>query len=195
MKRYKRRSFLRKDVSKSSIPDPDKVIFNYSSRQLTDTEKNLLARGLNFLVRPRKLRFCDFLIPFEKLFRLIKNEDVSQTSRVVTDFIKTRMKYIALTGFKNYTPPKSIFSDDELKVIKSLHDDETIYLIKPDKGNGVVFINRADYKARMQDILSDNTKFNLVDNTALRETLTKETKITNLLKELKQDEIISEQQF
>ena len=112
-----------------------------------------------------------------------------------TDFIKTRLKDIALTGFKNYTPPKSIFSDDELKVIKSLHDDETIYLIKPDKGNGVVIINRADYKARMQDILSDNTKFNLVDNTALRETLAKETKLTNLLKELKQGEIISEQQF
>ena len=63
-------------------------------------------------------------------------------------------------------------------------NDETIYLIKPDKGNSVVIINRADYKARVQDILSDNT--------ALRETL---TKITNLLKELKQDEIISEQQF
>ena len=44
---------LRKDVSKSSTPDPDKVIFNYSSRQLTDTEKNLLARGLNFSVLPR----------------------------------------------------------------------------------------------------------------------------------------------
>ena len=47
----------------------------------------------------------------------------------------------------------------------------------------------------MQDIRSDNTKFHLVDNTALKESLTKETKITNLLKELKQDEIISEQQF
>ena len=47
----------------------------------------------------------------------------------------------------------------------------------------------------MQDILSNNTKFNFVDNAALRETLTKETKITNLLQELKQDEIISKQQF
>ena len=59
----------------------------------------------------------------------------------------------------------------------------------------MVIINRADYKARMQDILSDKTKFDLVDNTVLKETLTKETKITNLLKELKQEEIISEQQF
>ncbi len=42
---------------------------------------------------------------------------------------------------------------------------------------------------------SDKTKFDLVDNTVLKETLTKETKITDLLKELKQEEIISEQQF
>ena len=59
----------------------------------------------------------------------------------------------------------------------------------------MVIINRVDYKARMQDILSDNMKFDLVNNTALKETLSKETKITNLLKELKQDEVISEQQF
>ncbi len=104
---------LRLDVSKFSTLDPHKVIFNYSSRQLTDTEKILLARGLNFSVPPRKLRFCDFLIPFEKLFRLIRNEDISPKSRMDTDFIKTRMKDIALTGFKSYTPPKSIFSDDE----------------------------------------------------------------------------------
>ena len=56
----------------------------------------------------------------------------------------------------------------------------------------MVIINRADYKARMQDILSDQTKFDLVDNTVLKDTLTKET---NLLKELKQEEVISEQQF
>ncbi len=45
----------------------------------------------------------------------------------------------------------------------------------------VVIINRADYKARMQDILSDKTKFDLVDNIMLKETITKETKMTNLL--------------
>ena len=51
----------------------------------------------------------------------------------------------------------------------------------------MVIINRADYKAGMQDISRDKTM--------LKETLTKETKITNLLKELKQEEIISEQPF
>ena len=54
--------------------------------------------------------------------------------------------------------------------------------MKPGKGNGVAIINRADYKARMQDTLGDNTKFDLVYNTALRETLSKEPKITKLNK-------------
>jgi hypothetical protein len=65
------------DVSKSSTPDPDKVIFNYSSCTLTVTEKNLLALGLNFSLPPRKLRFCDFLTPFEKLLKFIKKETIA----------------------------------------------------------------------------------------------------------------------
>ncbi len=43
---------LRFDILKLSTVDPDKVIFNYSWRQLTDTEKILLACGLNFSVPP-----------------------------------------------------------------------------------------------------------------------------------------------
>jgi hypothetical protein len=65
------------DVSKSSTPDPDKVIFNYSSCTLTVTEKNLLALGLNFSLPPRKLRFCDFLTLFEKFLKLIKKETIA----------------------------------------------------------------------------------------------------------------------
>ena len=114
------------DVSKSSTPDPDKVIFNYSSCTLSDTEKNLLARGLNFSLPPRKLWFCDFLTPFEKFFKLIKTETIATNSGYDEELIKTRIKDIVLTGYKTYIPPKSIFSDDELKTIKSLQNDKDI---------------------------------------------------------------------
>ena len=62
-------------------------------------------------------------------------------------------------GYKTYIPPKSIFSDDVFKIIEGLQKDNNIYLIKPDKGNGVVIINRTDYNSRMLNILDDNTKF------------------------------------
>jgi hypothetical protein len=61
--------FLCGDASKSSTPDPDKVIFSYSSRTLTDAEKILLARGLNFSLPPRRRVF--FVAPFEKLFGIL----------------------------------------------------------------------------------------------------------------------------
>jgi hypothetical protein len=66
-------------------------------------------------------------------------------------------------GYKTYIPPKSIFSDDEFKIIEGLQKDNNIYLIKPDKGNGVVIINRTDYNSRMLNILDDNTKFERID--------------------------------
>ena len=176
------------DVSKSSTPDPDKVIFNYSSRTLSDTEKNLLARGLNFSLPQRKLRFCDFLTPFEKFFKLIKKETIATNSGYDEELIKTRIKDIALTGYKTYIPPQSIFSDDELKTIKSLQNDKDIYLIKPDKGNGIVIINRSDYKSRMFDILKDKTKFEqlkMQKSNIYKETVKREDKVRKLLNEMK----------
>ena len=41
--------------------DPDKVIANYSSYNLSDNEKKLLVNGLNFAVPPRKLNYADCL--------------------------------------------------------------------------------------------------------------------------------------
>jgi hypothetical protein len=128
---------------------------------------------------------------------LIKKETIATNSGYDKDFIKTRIKDIVLTGYKTYIPPKSIFSNDELKTIKSLQNDKDIHLIKPDKGNGIVIINRSDYKSRMFDILKDNTKFEqlkMQKSNIYKETVKREDKVCKLLNELKNEELISEQQ-
>ena len=48
--------------------DPEKVIFNFSSRQLSSAEKSLLSKGLNLSIPPKKLNYGDFLMPFESLY-------------------------------------------------------------------------------------------------------------------------------
>ena len=178
------------DASKSSIPNHDKVIFNYSSRTFTDAEKTLLARGLNFSLPPHRPRFCDFLAPFEKLYGILKKEPISKNpiNGFNEELIKTRKNDIALMGYKTYIPPKSIFSDDEFKIIEGLQKDNNIYLIKPDKGNGVVIINRTDYNSRMLNILDDNTKFeriNLKKSNIYKETTRREDAVRTLINELK----------
>ena len=53
------------------------MIFNYSSHVLTESEKRLLSKGLNFTIPPDKLEYSDFLLPFELLYREIQNLDVT----------------------------------------------------------------------------------------------------------------------
>ena len=59
--------------------DPEKMIFNFSSHELSDDEKSLLCKGLNFSIAPKCLDYADHMLPFELLFRDInKNEMPSE---------------------------------------------------------------------------------------------------------------------
>ena len=57
--------------------DRDQVIHNFSSYQLSDVEKSLLAKGLNFSIPPKKLNFADHMTPFESLYKDVKGCDIS----------------------------------------------------------------------------------------------------------------------
>ena len=57
-------------VGKKLQHDPKKVIHNFSSYQLSDTEKLLLCKGLNFSLPPKRLKLVNYqLLPFELLYR------------------------------------------------------------------------------------------------------------------------------
>ena len=55
------------------IPDPNKVIYNFSNYHLTDSDKSLLIGGLNFAIPTEKTEYSKFLLPLEVLFRDIKS--------------------------------------------------------------------------------------------------------------------------
>ena len=44
--------------------DPEKVFFNFSSHQLTEHEKSLLSRSLDFAIPPKNLNYADYLLLF-----------------------------------------------------------------------------------------------------------------------------------
>ena len=54
--------------------DPNKVIFDFASYELSDVEKSVLCKGLNFSVKPKSIEYSEFLLPFELLFRDVKQE-------------------------------------------------------------------------------------------------------------------------
>ena len=86
--------------SSISMHDPSKVIFNFSKYELSDCEKRLLAKGLNFSLAPRHLDYADYLVNFELFYRNIRNLGILSNEDL--DFVKTRTKEAALSSYRNY---------------------------------------------------------------------------------------------
>ena len=95
--------------------DPDKVVFYLSKRVLSAQEKSILARGLNFSIPPRKLDYVDFLVSFELLHRNVCKETIAPESKMDKDFVKTRLKNIAISGLCNYNAPLCVFTAEEFE--------------------------------------------------------------------------------
>ena len=66
-------SFVREKVSH----DPEKVIYSFSKHNLTEVEKSVLCKGLQFALLPRNLEYADYMVSFELLFRDITTTNLS----------------------------------------------------------------------------------------------------------------------
>ena len=77
--------------------DPDKVIFNFSSYNLSDHEKIVLCKGLSFAIPPKTIEYSEFLVPFDMLFRDINSLEVSNLNK---ECVKSRLRDSAYTSFK-----------------------------------------------------------------------------------------------
>ena len=79
--------------------DPDEVIFNYSSYKLSDLEERLLAKGLNYALRPIKLNYGDYMTRFERFYREIRKLPIEDYE---LEKVKTEIKKEAYSSFDNY---------------------------------------------------------------------------------------------
>ena len=125
---HKKLHALGKDSSMGTN-GPDKVILNYSSHRLSDIEKNVLVRGLNFAIPPMKLNYGDYLTPFELLF-----QDV--TKLPVPDYI---LEWLKVEVKREAFSPLNI-SKEEHVALKILSTNKDLMFQKSDKGNFVVLL-------------------------------------------------------
>ena len=144
--------------------DPSKVIHNLSNYELSSDEKAVLIKGLNFSINPGKLNYGDYCASYESLFVDIKNN--ANLSQYNLEAVKAKLKEVALSSFNehNRSPNKfSNLSKEEFDCLKSLSDNKDLIIQKSDKGNAVVILNRCDYVERMNDLLSDSSKFRVAN--------------------------------
>ena len=68
-----------------------------------------------------------------------------------------------------------------MNVLEDLRNDSNIVIMKPDKGNGVVTLNKDDYNQKMENILTDESKFKRLDEDPVKISLQRENQVKSLL--------------
>ena len=110
-----------------------------------------------------------------------------------------RIRTVAFSSYYNFKPSKvfsPIITKSDISCLKNLGQDKNIIVCSPDKGRGVVIVNRTDYLNKMSTLLNDATKFRkLVNDDPFLLSVRLEDRINNFLNSLKNSSVISEEVY
>ena len=115
------------------------------------------AFGLNHCITP-KFSKVKYFTAFEVLYNRIKNLPLYGTT---LENMKKEIKNIANKIIYKYRRERiqKLFTDKDLETLKTLGENNELHITKPDKGNGIVILNKKDYTEKIESILSDSSIF------------------------------------
>jgi hypothetical protein len=155
---------------------PDDVILNLSSHTLTSVEKQALGRGLNFAFAPSHSLDLEFSTSLELAARRLRSQ-IPDDNRW-SDARNLLRACVPPT----LNPPSCATSDKHLlAALKGLGKNDSLYISKHDKGNGVVILNKTDYIVKMNKVLNDPAKFIIVDDDCYKLSQKLESKLNSTL--------------
>ena len=64
----------------------------------------------------------------------------------------------------NWRPPTPNLTEEEFKALQQLQQDKTIAILKFDKGNATVVMDKNDYEERMSMLLAENNTYERIDS-------------------------------
>ena len=109
-------------------------------------------------------RKFEMFITFEKIHHSFINNLKSEETE---NQIKAHFSYLANSYFYNCKPSAHI--PRQHRVLRNLKKNKDFIITKPDKGNGVVMLDRKFCDNAIQEIISDTSKFeNLNDDSTLK---------------------------
>ena len=131
-----------------------------NTNRLSDfrTETFVLSNGLDFCLPPKSVNREEVFAEFEILYaQLARHKPVSSDE---LSSLKAKLSDLA-HAYCGTPVDLGDFSmhKEHFQAIKSLRSNEQILITKPDKGSGVVILNKSDYIQKMGNILNDKTKF------------------------------------
>ncbi|CAF1171249.1 unnamed protein product [Didymodactylos carnosus] len=173
------------------------VVINLSSKNLTKNQYDTLAFGLQYVFPPTSIDHIQLIADIELLYaRLCKIQpQCDEWKKIINSFNLQQFRALC-DNFRHHTTKNLKKPDNNIRkyiaALKTLANDHTIVITKPDKSKGVVTMDKVDYINKMNDILSDSTKFKKLDHDP---TIQKEDTLTRYLLKLHKEGLISESDY
>ena len=166
---------------------------------MTKKQKDLLIKGLNFAIPPKKRKYENYMIHYELLYQDLSKCDISNEKLF---HAKNELRNLAFSSFKFYNKTDHKFENlsiDEHNAFLELLNLDNIVIQKADKGNLVVLVDKTDYINKMEEILNDISKFRKVNfKKPFKEVnylVDKEKEINILLNDLFERDVFTKQEL
>ncbi|CAF2442037.1 unnamed protein product [Rotaria sp. Silwood2] len=194
-------------ASHRRIPRIDRnVVKNLSSRTLSQDETECLAHELDYGLVPKNIDDMNIVSNVENFFQRVT--DISQHHRKMMSEVSDKetvdgsnvrildSKEMTLaSNFRSITDSfrhrayrfaklqNRINTEHQRyrRLLQNLKNDKSIVVTRPDKGRGVVLLDKVDYLSKMHSLLNDTAKFSFLSHDP---TITRETKLIKLLNRL-----------
>ena len=186
------KKLLNLGVDRSTKVDPKKVLINLSKRSLTKRETELLCLGLNFALPFSKPNIVDYYAHFENICTIIGkiNDSCDKKYTDLLDTVRNQISALTRTSFNYFSKQKidsPVVCKKDLSILKDLSKNDSIIVTGADKGRGTVILDKTDYNKKLEEILSDQKKFKLLDIEPYKIMLQLEEKLNRLLRKIKDD--------
>ena len=142
-------------TSVSSFPEKSikSTVLNLSSVSSTDSEKGLLVLGFSMCFPPSKIRYDEQKAEAESLVSRLKAQDGEPINNDIIAKIRNAFK----SYFSKHRVSKGWKS--KLNAIRRLAKNNDIVVSKFDKGNGILIQDKKIYIEKLQEVLSDTSRF------------------------------------
>ena len=178
---------------RSAFPsNPGRYVHNLSSAVLDDTLLEVLSLGPKFCCPHAKIDQISIATQFENLYNQTYN--LTASSPIAVDQFKSDLVNCCYQYAQSKISTGSPLTRKHLDALKELRTRDDILLSRPDKGAGIVVLNKCDYITKMMSILNDDSKFQRSKDGRDRTTIA-EDQLTACLRRLRNQNVISEEIF
>ena len=140
--------------------NPNSIITNLLNVELNEEEICVLKVGLKhgLLIRPRE---SEMIVIMQDVYDQILKQNIFKDDHIYRHRAQTALK--AFTYNCVDLDVKQLFKDrKKIKALKNLRD--RCMILKPEKGQGIVLINKAHYYQSLEQLFGDRNKFQVLDH-------------------------------